>query len=115
MSDPSEILSRFNEWLENVKAATARGDGAGECEGTRMVLGIGSIMHAYHPGTWTKGMANDTIAAFKGALRHLHTLNEPPEADKDAALWHKNTGDRLANLLDVMPKWCPSWSPDESD
>jgi len=119
----TSILEMYSEWMDKLERAIAESLGEEQCEATRMVLGIGSVMHAYFEGAWQPERAQRAYRAFKEALRVTTTVLETgeyapvetdqysPEELKERYEWFTdNIASRLDNLqhsLDV--NWCPGW------
>ncbi|HUT03389.1 MAG TPA: hypothetical protein VM163_05815 [bacterium] len=104
------IDNSFAEWMDKLELALASKDGKALCEATRMVWSIGSIKQAYFPGSIPAEVGKLVLTKFQLALACINDrLDEDPHPDGDRfyLLYRENVSERLANLEDLIPQWCP--------
>jgi len=110
--DKARILSIIRTSLVNLMQAVENGDAGRMCDSTRTLLTVGAILHAYHPGTWTRELASHTLEGFVRAYQRIdgHSREEMAFRGGSQGIYENNIRWRVETLRKAMPEWCPGWA-----
>ncbi len=107
MIEKQNLSCMLHDWLKKFEEAVSVHNGERMCEASRMVIGVCSLLWAYHPDEFTDEVRGRAQMLLEEAVSCISSdIKEDREKDEYYGMYERNISKRLQTLEELKKEPC---------